>query len=54
MTNYLIMASNLPALEGRPMKAQDVFQLMHQHSCWEFPESSQQVKLREGDSYSSI
>ena len=49
MTHYLIMASDLPALEGRPMKAQDVFNLMHRQSCWEFPESSQQAKLKEGD-----
>jgi len=49
MTHYLIMASDLPALEGRPMKAQDVFNLMRDHSCWEFPESSQQAKLKEGD-----
>ena len=49
MNHYLIMASDLPALEGRPMKAQDVFNLMRDHSCWEFPESSQQAKLKEGD-----
>ena len=33
MTHYLIMASDLPALEGRPMNVRDVFNLMHQHSC---------------------
>jgi len=49
VTHYLIMASDLPALEGRPMKAQDVFNLMQQHNCWEFPETSQQAKLKEGD-----
>lgn len=30
------MASDLPALEGRPMKAQDVLNLMRDHNCWEF------------------
>ena len=49
MSDYLIVASDLPALEGRPMKAQDVFGLMHQHRCWEFPERSSQAKLRLGD-----
>lgn len=49
MTNYLIMASDLPALEGKSLPATEVFNLMHQHSCWEFPERSQQARLQEGD-----
>ena len=49
MANYLIIASDLPALEGRPLKALDVFDLMRQHGCWEFPETSGQAKLRPGD-----
>lgn len=49
MNHYLIMVSDLPALEGRAMPARDVFNLMHQHSCWEFPEKSQQARLQEGD-----
>lgn len=49
MSSYLIIASDLPALDGPPMKAREVFQLMHQHRCWEFPERSGQGKLKEGD-----
>lgn len=49
MSNYLVIASDLPALEGRPMKARAVFDLMRQHRCWEFPERSGQAKLKPGD-----
>ena len=49
MSSYLIIASDLPALEGKPMRATDVFALMRQHGCWEFPERSQQAKLKPGD-----
>lgn len=49
MANYLIIASDLPALEGKPMKARAVFDLMHRHNCWEFPERSGQAKLKPGD-----
>lgn len=49
MNNYLIIASDLPALEGPSMKARDVFDLMHRNSCWEFPERSGQAKLKAGD-----
>lgn len=49
MSSYLVMASDLTPLEGKPMKAEDVFHLMHQHSCWEFPERSQQGKLQPAD-----
>lgn len=31
------------------MKARSVFELMHQHRCWEFPERSGQAKLKTGD-----
>lgn len=43
------MVSDLPALEGKALPARGVFDLMQQHSCWEFPERSQQAKLRESD-----
>ncbi|MFN8612916.1 MAG: hypothetical protein U0931_35585 [Vulcanimicrobiota bacterium] len=49
MASYLIIASDLPALEGRPMKANDVLELMRHHGCWEFSERSSQAKLRAGD-----
>jgi len=31
------------------MKAQDVFDLMHRSSCWEFPEQSGKAKLMASD-----
>jgi len=31
------------------MKARSVFDLMHHHRCWEFPERSGQAKLKTGD-----
>lgn len=49
MAHYLVIASDLPALEGRPMKARSVLDLMHQHRRWEFPERSGQAKLKKGD-----
>jgi len=49
VNSYLIIASDLPALEGPSMKARDVFDLMHRNGCWEFPERSGQAKLRAGD-----
>lgn len=51
MPNYLIIASNLPALEGPSMNARNVFDLMRHHSCWEFPERSQQAKIKAGDQF---
>lgn len=48
-SNYLLIASDLPPLEGPKMPALEVFQLMQRHSCWEFPAQSGQARLREGD-----
>ena len=49
MASYLLIASDLPALDGPALNARDVFDLMHKHRCWEFPPTGQQAKLKEGD-----
>ena len=46
---YLIVAADLPSIEGGKLSSQEVFDLMHSHSCWEFPAVSGQAKLKKGD-----
>lgn len=50
MANYLIIASDIPPLEGETVKAPDVYKLMMDHSCWEFPASAPRLdQLKKGD-----
>ncbi len=50
MANFLIIASDIPPLEGDTIKAPDVYKLMMDHSCWEFPPSAAHLSLlKKGD-----
>ncbi len=50
MASYLIIASDIPPLEGEAMKAPDVYRLMMDHACWEFPPAAPHLdRLKKGD-----
>lgn len=50
MANYLIIASDIPPLEGEALKAPDVYNFMMDHSCWEFPPAAPHLsQLKKGD-----
>ncbi len=50
MANFLIIASDIPPLEGEAVKAPDVYNLMMDHACWEFPPAAPHLsQLKKGD-----
>lgn len=50
MASFLIIASDIPPLDGDKVKAPDVYKLMMDHECWEFPPSAPHLsQLKKGD-----
>lgn len=50
MANFLIIASDIPPLEGEAMRAPEVYKLMMDHGCWEFPPAAPHLdRLKKGD-----
>lgn len=50
MANFLIIASDIQTLEGEPLKAPDVYKLMMDHACWEFPPTAPHLgHIQKGD-----
>jgi len=48
---FLVIANDLRPLDGKPLSAPDIFDLMMSHRCWEFTSSAPHFrKMQPGDS----